>query len=260
MFDGLKTPSTMKSAPIGTLPQAAGPGAELTSRRTLAKLLDCGSPLPLSYSASIGGASVPASQIEICVLRMKAPSVFHEPWPCLPDCFCRKVTFRAVAILFIAVVAMGAEAANPVRISSPDNKIRCEVIVAEKGRLTYSVRFNEKPVIESSSMAIIVDNIDLSQGVEVGEVKTFQVNEKYPWRGVHSQAVDRCNAARIHITHTPSKTSYTVHVRAFNDGVAFRSIVPGDKSRVPDEGHDVHDPGGQHGLVSRSQWPLRSGA
>jgi alpha-glucosidase len=34
----------------------------------------------------------------------------------------------------------------------------------------------------------------------------------------------------------PSKTNYTLDVRAYNDGIAFRYIVQGNGSRVPDEG------------------------
>ena len=41
---------------------------------------------------------------------------------------------------------------------------------------------------------VIVDGVDLAEGAELGEAKTYQVNEAYPWRGVHSRATDRCAA------------------------------------------------------------------
>jgi hypothetical protein len=53
------------------------------------------------------------------------------------------------------------------------------------------------------------------------------VNEKYPWRGVHAEAVNQCHGVKIPITHLASKTSYTLEARAFNDGVAFRHVIPG---------------------------------
>jgi alpha-glucosidase len=62
------------------------------------------------------------------------------------------------------------------------------------------------------------------------------VKETYPWRGVHSQAVNHCNGATIHLKHARSNTTWTLEARAFNDGIAFRQIVPGDsEQRVPDE-------------------------
>jgi alpha-glucosidase len=61
------------------------------------------------------------------------------------------------------------------------------------------------------------------------------VNEKYPWYGVHSTAVDHSNGVKIAVTHRSSRTAYTVEVRAYNDGIAFRHVVPGEGTRVPDE-------------------------
>jgi alpha-glucosidase len=83
-----------------------------------------------------------------------------------------------------------------------------------------------------------LDKVDLSLGVELGQADRYQVKQKYPWRGVHAEAVNRCNGARIPVTHTGSKTTYTVEMRAFNDGVAFRHILPGnEKPAVPDDDH-----------------------
>ena len=85
-------------------------------------------------------------------------------------------------------------------------------------------------------MGIILDGVDLGQGAEVGHVETYRVREKYPWRGVHSEAINQCNGAKISLKHAKSNTSYTVDVRAFNDGIAFRYVVPGDAAeRIPDE-------------------------
>ncbi len=53
----------------------------------------------------------------------------------------------------------------------------------------------------------------------------------------HSTAINRCNGAKISLVHDLSFTGYTLEVRAFDDGVAFRHIIPGEESdqRVPDE-------------------------
>ena len=94
-----------------------------------------------------------------------------------------------------------------------------------------------KPVIETSAIGIIIDGVDLGQGVEVGKVDTYRVKETYPWRGVHSEAVNHFNGSKISVKHVKSNTNYILEARVFNDGVAFRYIVPGDggKQRVPDE-------------------------
>jgi len=45
------------------------------------------------------------------------------------------------------------------------------------------------------------------------------------------------NSTTVALTHEPSGTRYTLEVRAFDDGVAFRYVVPeaGGAGRVPDE-------------------------
>jgi len=103
-------------------------------------------------------------------------------------------------------------------------------------------------------MTIHMDRAELSQGVELGGPEHYELNEKYPWRGIHAEAVNRCNGVRIPVTHKPSRISYTLEVRAFNDGVAFRHVIPGkdDEPRVPDEATSFILPSGStvwyHGL------------
>src|SRR5204863_3130824 len=86
---------------------------------------------------------------------------------------------------------------------------------------------------------------DLSQGGELGRTETYQINEKYPWRGIHSEAVNHCHGAKALVTRRNGKFDYTIEVRAFNDGVAFRFIVPdAEKPRVPDEATTFTIPAG----------------
>jgi len=48
---------------------------------------------------------------------------------------------------------------------------------------------------------------------------------------------NHCNGVRISLEHDLSFTKYTLEVRVYNDGVAFRHVIPGELSsqRVPDE-------------------------
>lgn len=82
---------------------------------------------------------------------------------------------------------------------------------------------------------MLVDGVNLSRDVEAGQVDFYAVDETYPWYGIKSTAVDRCRGVRIPLTHRESGTRYTLEVRAYDDGVAFRHVVPGEGRRVPDE-------------------------
>jgi alpha-glucosidase len=82
----------------------------------------------------------------------------------------------------------------------------------------------------------VVDGVNLGQGAEVLQSEPFQIAERYQTRGVHSKAVNHCNGARISARHIETKTDYTIEVRVFGDGVAFRYLVPGGAhARVVDE-------------------------
>lgn len=126
---------------------------------------------------------------------------------------------------------------SDLRVVSPGGRVQFQLLMRDPVRLSYGVLFKNKPVIEPAQMGIIIDGVNLGAVFEVGKVETYRLNEKYPTRGVHSEAVNHCNGAKISLKHTNSKTTYTVEVRAFDDGVGFRYIVPGDekRERVPDE-------------------------
>ena len=135
--------------------------------------------------------------------------------------------------------------AESIKLVSPNGSVRLEILWRDQAQLRYQVKLNNKPVIETSLMGISIDGANLGQPIEVGKVERYGVNGKYPWRGVHSTAINQANGAKISVTHKASKTRYTVEARAFNDGIAFRTIVPGDgKERVPDEATAFRVPDG----------------
>jgi alpha-glucosidase len=156
----------------------------------------------------------------------------HQPHP-------HRALLTATLVVLVLVTEAGpAEQATPapVKVVSPDGKVHFQLKRHDAGRLGYQVSFRGRPVIESSRLAILVDGVDLAEGAEVGKAELYQRDETYPWHGVHAEARDRCNGAKIPVRHTKSATRYTLEVRAFKDGVAFRHIVPGDgKPRVADE-------------------------
>lgn len=135
-------------------------------------------------------------------------------------------------------------ASDDVTVTSPDGNVQLRLQCRDKSALSYQVLFRNKPVIDPSRLGITIDGVDLGQGAEVGKAETYQTNQKYPWRGVHAQAINHCNGAKVVVRH--ANTAYTIEVRAFNDGVAFRHIVPGSEGsrRTPDEATSFTVPAG----------------
>ena len=122
------------------------------------------------------------------------------------------------------------------KVTSPDGRVQLTMLPNAE-RLSYTVTMGDATVIAPSTLSLIVDGYDLASGVVLSNVTRSTVSETFPWHGAHSTATNHCNTAILSFTHDLSFTAYTLEVRAFNDGVAYRFVVPGAEnvSRVPDE-------------------------
>lgn len=134
-------------------------------------------------------------------------------------------------ILTIVVLAGVAAAMAQVSVSSPNGQIAFHLTPAN-GRLEYRVTFHSKVVVGPSPIGITVDGTDLARNATIGKTEPYETNETYPWNGPHSTATDHSNAGKISITSTQP---YTLEVRAYDDGIAFRHIVPSEGTHVPGE-------------------------
>jgi alpha-glucosidase len=121
-------------------------------------------------------------------------------------------------------------------VASPSGGIQLRLLPNAE-RLIFAVTMGGRTVIDPSPIVMKLDGFDLSAGVVLGDVERYQIDETYPWRGVKDKAVNTCNGALIHFTHDLSYVKYTIEARVFDDGVAFRHIIPGEDgaARVPDE-------------------------
>jgi alpha-glucosidase len=166
-----------------------------------------------------------------------------------------RASVRLGFVLAAAAVASPAVQGAPSRLSltSPDGKVAIAVQVEGPERaLVWSATLDGKPLIERSSMGIRIDGIDLSRGVDIRSIERYNVDDRYPWNGVHSTAVDRSRGARVTLLHAESRTTLVADVRAANDAVAFRFMAEGSGRRVPDAASGFRLPAGSvvwsHGL------------
>ena len=140
-------------------------------------------------------------------------------------------------LIFLAAAGLAEDRAlaapSEIQLTSPDGSIHFHVTF--KNGIGYDVRRKDINVIEPSKMVFSLNGADLTSTPSAGAIKTYSVNETYPWRGVHSQAVNNCNGETVALKS--GSINYRLEIRVFNDGVAYRFIVPGEtnQSRVPDE-------------------------
>jgi alpha-glucosidase len=132
-----------------------------------------------------------------------------------------------------------------VDVRSPNGQVTF-TFLPNAERLTFTVRLGDTMVIETSPIVLTLDGYDLSAGVVQNGIVRDEVHERYPWSGVRHTAVSDSNRARLSLTHDLTSIAYTLEVRAFDDGVAYRHIIPGDAaaSRVADEWSTFNLPAG----------------
>jgi alpha-glucosidase len=132
-----------------------------------------------------------------------------------------------------------------VEVMSPNGHVRLSM-PPNAERLTYGIRIDDTQVIEPSPMVMMLDGYDLSAGVVLDGEQRSQGRETYPWYGAKSTATSEYNEAKLSFTNDLTSTKFTLEIRAFDDGVAFRHVIPGDASasRVPDEYTGFNVPAG----------------
>ena len=147
--------------------------------------------------------------------------------------------------LFIGVFLQGWSS-DIALLKSPDGRVVFRLFTENKG-LAFSVRFNNVPVINNSPLVLSLDQVIVTENVKTGAAKTYTISESYPLLGIHAVAHNQCNGAKIPVIK--DRLTYTIDVRVFNDGVAFRLLLPGsaNESRVPDEATVFNLP--HHGTI-----------
>ncbi len=160
----------------------------------------------------------------------------------------RFLIFLAMAVADLRLFAAATAAAGSASVlESPNGQIRIRISTAEGNRLTYQVAWRSgTAVLEPSPLGMVLDGRDLGVGAELGKPKFYRRRQSYSQYGVHSTAVDYCRGMQIPLRHIATGLSYTLDVRAFNDGIAFRLVVPGEESqdRTPEEATRFRLPAG----------------
>jgi len=132
-------------------------------------------------------------------------------------------------------LALGAQT-GPVELSSPDQKLEIsfETVAGRRpspsgGQLVYSVTYAGKPVIAPSRLGLALqgqpalgDHVRIVSSARDARDGTYDVIH-----GKSNPVRDHYNAVRIELSETgPRARRLAVEARAYDDGVAFRYVVP----------------------------------
>ena len=117
---------------------------------------------------------------------------------------------------------------NSFNFCSPDEHLRA-TIEKRDGQLQWSLFRGADAVVEASPLGLILDGLNLGHNAQLGAPVAGEINENYAVRGHHTLAHNCCRTLQIPVT--TNGVQWTLEARIFDDGFAFRSVVPGHGKR-----------------------------
>lgn len=114
---------------------------------------------------------------------------------------------------------------------SPSGNIRAEVFAGKEG-LYYTVTHDGRTVIDTSAMGVTVDGTELFRDAALRPAGTRKIDETYSVTGRKAVSEGRCNEYLFDVTHRPSGYKYRLQTRLYDDGFAYRFVLPGDGTRT----------------------------
>ncbi len=146
-----------------------------------------------------------------------------------------KPALFAAAILAL-LVSLGSAQTGPIKLTSPDGRIEISFQTDAAGQLNYTVSSGGEPIIAPSKLGLTIQGgLPLGASVRIVTNRIGGANETYEM--VHGKA----NPVRNHYRSASIDTTETtfrgrrliIEARAYDDGVAFRYVVPAQDA-IPD--------------------------
>lgn len=162
---------------------------------------------------------------------------FGHPAGGLPDRGCRYGTrhvndfqvktnmYKLHSLLLAAVITLpGVACAEDFRVSSPNGRITATVTLDE-GKLSYTVHKDGRLLVAPSPLGLTATNVDLTQGLSLVRSDTVVIDTPYSLPvGKQSQYRDHCHMLSVQTERSPLRQ--TVQFRLYDDGFAFRYVIP----------------------------------
>jgi alpha-glucosidase len=134
-----------------------------------------------------------------------------------------------IALTAFAGLPFTAFAADSVTLSSPQKRVTAKVSI-RNSELVCQLDLAGKTMLENARLGVTVDGVDLGSGVkDLKPGKITEHKESYHLIGDESQLTS--HDKRVTITAERDGEPLVIELRAFDGGLGYRYIVPGDADR-----------------------------
>ena len=133
----------------------------------------------------------------------------------------KNLSLTIMMILLSGIMAM----AETKTVSSPDGKL-VVTIDSENGKAFYSVKYNNKQMIERSQLGVVANIADFTNGLTLVKTDEKSIDETYTLRTAKTSKV-HYQANQLNLTYdTKQKHKMVVTFNVANNDVAFRYSFP----------------------------------
>src|SRR3984957_550453 len=156
--------------------------------------------------------------------------------------------------------------APDVVVTSPDGTLSGTIFADNSSGLSYQVSWNGHPVGGPGHIGLRLESANQSTSYEIGLRPVFgaisrdHIDEHYPFHGAKAIAQNKANILTISVREE-SATPYKIEARAYDDGFAWRILLPdsGSPFRVLEETSTWTLPLGEAWFGERNNdWKLKS--
>jgi alpha-glucosidase len=128
-----------------------------------------------------------------------------------------------------AGIPLTASAADSVTLASPDQRVTAKVSIRDK-ELVYQLQLGGKTMLEDTRLGITVDGTDL--GTAVKDLKAGKITEhKEQYKLNGDESLLNSHDKRVTITAEREGEPLVIELRAFDGGLGFRYVIPGNAAR-----------------------------
>ena len=121
---------------------------------------------------------------------------------------------------------------NEIVVKSPNGKMQTILDWESQYILKYSILNEKDTLVSFSEMGVIVDGVNFGKGVEfVGRVDSV-IDETFSTLWNKSEILNHCNYSRIKFLNKLAALHFWVEIKSFDNGIAFRYIIPGETERT----------------------------
>ena len=126
------------------------------------------------------------------------------------------------AMLLLCTMGIHAQKQS---VSSPDQKLTVDVELTG-GKVSYSVKYDGKQMLETSPLGLKTNIGDFSQGLTFVETKTADINRHYTLDRAKQSQVDYKAKAMTITLQNAKKQKMDVEFRVSDNDIAFRYFLP----------------------------------